>query len=158
MAFQTPISVVEALDNIHAKRYLLPANQREFVWDTSQIEGLFDSILSGYPIGSFPFWSMSDESRRNYEFYEFIREYHELHQRHNPKADVSGPQEITAILDGQQRLTSLYIGLKGSYASKIKWRRRTSDGAFPQKRLYLNLLGRSDECGRNFEFRFSDRG
>ena len=158
MAFQMPITIADAVDHVHTRKYLLPAIQREFVWDTSQIEALFDSILSGYPIGSFLFWSVSNESRQRYEFYEFVRDYHELHQRHNPKADVTGPQEITAVLDGQQRLTALYIGLRGSYASKIKWRRRTSDDAYPSKRLYVDLLGRPEEFGRNYDFRFLTEG
>jgi uncharacterized protein with ParB-like and HNH nuclease domain len=45
MAFQTPITVKEAIGNIYAKKYLLPAIQREVVWDTAQIERLFDSLM-----------------------------------------------------------------------------------------------------------------
>ena len=78
MSFQAPITIRKALENIDNKRYLLPAIQREFVWDASQIEQLFDSVLRGYPIGSFLFWQVSPENSKQYEFYEFMTDYHQL--------------------------------------------------------------------------------
>src|SRR5438445_12885065 len=48
---------------------------------------LFDSVLRGYPIGSFLFWQVSTQNSKQYEFYEFIRDYHDLKQRHNQKAE-----------------------------------------------------------------------
>jgi hypothetical protein len=110
------------------------------VWETYQIERLLDSLIRGYPIGSFLFWQVRGTRCQEYQFYEFIRNYHHRDNSHNQKANVSGLQELTAILDGQQRLTALYIGLKGSYATKAKYRRRTSADAYPVRRLYLNLL------------------
>jgi uncharacterized protein with ParB-like and HNH nuclease domain len=56
MSFQAPITIRKALEAIENKRYFLPAIQREFVWETAQIEQLFDSVLRCYPIGSFLFW------------------------------------------------------------------------------------------------------
>lgn len=44
MGFAQPISIKTAVNQIHEKKYLLPAIQREFVWSTEQIEMLFDSI------------------------------------------------------------------------------------------------------------------
>jgi uncharacterized protein with ParB-like and HNH nuclease domain len=58
MAFVEPITVKEAVENIHQKKYLLPAIQREFVWETDQIEKLFDSLMQDYPINSFLFWDV----------------------------------------------------------------------------------------------------
>ena len=52
------------IDNIHNNRYLLPAIQREFVWRPHQIERLFDSLMRGYPIGSFLFWRVDPEPPR----------------------------------------------------------------------------------------------
>jgi len=105
MAFQTPITVKEAIENIDQKRYLLPAIQREVVWGVEQIERLFDSLLRDYPIGSFLFWQVERKNAGNFQFYEFMREYHERDNSHNPKANVSGKDDVTGILDGQQRLT-----------------------------------------------------
>ena len=115
-AFQTPLTIREAVESIHRKRYLLPAIQREFVWDNEQIVKLFDSLMQEYPIGSFLFWGLEKNKIRDFQFYEFVRSYHERDNTHNPKANVRGDKRMTAILDGQQRLTALYIGLKGTYA------------------------------------------
>ncbi len=154
MSFQTPITIAEAVEGIHTKKYLLPAIQREFVWNTHQIEQLFDSILRGYPIGSFLFWQVSPERVGDYQFYEFVRDYHEKSSRHNPKADLHGVQGLTAVLDGQQRLTSLYIGLRGSYANRTKGAWRSNDGSFPVRRLYLDLLAPDDDWDGGYNFKF----
>jgi uncharacterized protein with ParB-like and HNH nuclease domain len=154
MAFQTPITIKEAIDNIHSKKYLLPAIQREVVWDVDQIARLFDSLMRDYPIGSFLFWHVDKKNTGHYQFYEFMRDYHERDSCHNPKANVSGQDDITGILDGQQRLTSLYIGLKGTYAYKEPRKRWDNPQAFPTRRLYLNLLApkRNDDQGENYTF------
>jgi uncharacterized protein with ParB-like and HNH nuclease domain len=155
MSFQTPITVKEAVDNVHAKKYLLPAIQRELVWDTLQIEKLFDSLMRDYPVGSFLFWHVDKRKAHEFQFYEFIRDYHERDRKHNPKADVTGEDNITAILDGQQRLTALYIGLRGTYAYKEHMKRWDNPAAFPPRKLYLNLLKKySDEEEIDLEYDF----
>jgi hypothetical protein len=140
MAFQTPITIRKALDHIRRNEFVLPAIQREFVWDTDQICGLFDSLMRGYPIGSFLFWKVDREHCREYAFYGFLSDYHKRDNRHNPPVDLKGDEGVTAILDGQQRLTSLHIGLRGSYASKLPHKRWNNPQAFPRRRLHLNLL------------------
>ena len=64
---------------------------------------------------------------------------------------------FNAILDGQQRLTSLYVGLKGSYAYK-EYRRKweNSEWSIPTRRLYLNIAStlEEQEDGRTYEFSF----
>ena len=154
MPFVEPLSIKEAIDNIDSRRFLLPAIQREFVWSTEQIENLFDSIMKEYPISSFLFWEVDAANIKEYQFYEFILDYHERDNNHNHRADVAGKDSVTAVLDGQQRLTALYIGLKGSYASKVQWKRWSNDQAFPKKKLHLNLLGLNEENGEDYEFRF----
>ena len=139
---------------MHRKNYLLPAIQREFVWSTDQIERLFDSLMRDYPINSFLFWEVDKANISNYQFYEFIREYHERDSRHNPKADLNGETGITAILDGQQRLTSLYIGLKGTCAYRLPRKRWDNDSAFPKRKLCLNLLLPAENGDLEFDFRF----
>lgn len=154
MSFQTPITIKKAVDNIHKNKYLLPAIQREFVWDTDQIERLFDSLMQGYPVGSFLFWNVEKEKSRDFQFYEFIRTYHEKDNRHNPIASIDSQEDITAILDGQQRLTSLYIALKGSYAYRLPRMRRDNPLAYPTQHLYVDLLGPSEEYDTKYDFRF----
>lgn len=154
MGFEAPTTIKDVIDGIHERKYFLPAIQRELVWNTDQMEQLFDSIMRDYPIGSFLFWHVEKDNKKDYQFYEFIREYHERDKRHNPKADVSGGGHITAVLDGQQRLTALYLGLRGHYAYKLPWKRWQEDSSFPYRTLHLNLLKRSDELDMEYVFRF----
>lgn len=153
MSFERPITVKEAIDSIQKKLFLLPAIQREFVWSSDQIELLFDSLMRGYPVGSFLFWKIDKDSLSQFQFYEFIRNYHERDNTHNPKADIKGESDVTAILDGQQRLTALLIGLKGTYAYKLPYKRWNNDTAFPKRRLYLNLLKPADDDDMEYDFR-----
>lgn len=160
MSFQAPISISDAISRIRSRRLLLPAIQREFVWGTQKVEWLFDSLLQDYPIGSFLFWEVRDQgAKRDYRYYEFLREYRERYQTHNPEFDTNGHFDFDAVLDGQQRLTAIYIGLTGTYAYKRPrawW--EDSERVLPTRRLFLNLSGLAsedeDEPGRRYEFRF----
>lgn len=143
MSFRDPITVEEALDKIQRNKYLLPAIQREFVWKSWQIEKLFDSLMNGYPIGSFLFWEVT--STKDFKFYEFIKKYDQRETNHNQKIPLIDGDEIIAVLDGQQRLTALYIGLLGTYTEKLPYYRWDSPKAFPEKYLCLNLLDKDDE-------------
>jgi len=118
--FAKPITIKEAIDFIDDGTYLLPAIQRKFVWNSDQIEVLFDSIMRGYPISSFMFWEVKDaEIKNSFKFYRFLNEYREFFKTDNPDINVKGFKDFFAVIDGQQRLTSIYLGLKGSYAEKL---------------------------------------
>jgi hypothetical protein len=162
MAFERPITIKAAINNVHGKKYLLPAIQREVVWDTNRIERLFDSLMRDYPIGSFLFWMVKRTRTSDYQFYEFVREYHQRDHSHNPKAHVSGEEDVIGILDGQQRLTALYVGLRGSYAYKEPRKRWDNPQAFPTRRLCLNLRSPSADESRDltydFKFLTDDQG
>lgn len=156
MAFQTPVTVQDILSGIHEKRYLLPAIQREFVWDQDQIRRLVDSLMRGYPIGSFLLWEVQSDTASRYAFYDFLTDYHERDHPYATKATVPSGAATTAILDGQQRLTSLNIAIYGSHAEKKKYAWWNSPDAFPKKRLCLNLLGDPDheELSLRYDLRF----
>lgn len=141
-------SIKEVVDGLNV-RYFLPDIQREYVWlqkaDEKKIEQLFDSILRGYPIGSFLFWKLpkediaksdeQDSDKLNFQLYQFITNYDER-KPHNEKIRIEEIRcdDLYIVLDGQQRLTSLYIGLKGTRTLRKKWARY-----YEEKRLYLNL-------------------
>lgn len=151
------MTIKEVLDNIRGRRYAMPAIQREFVWDTEQIEKLFDSLMQGYPIGSFLFWEVHADKIEDYKWYGFMREYHEVKTKHNPEFEPPGPRDgLVAVLDGQQRLTALNIGLRGSYAEKLPRKRWNNPDAFPAKELYLKIDSDPEEdgTGTKFEFKF----
>ena len=156
MAFQTPITISTALGSIERREYVLPAIQREFVWWPEQIECLFDSLMRGYPIGSFLFWIVRPEGIEKYKFYDFMLDYHERDNAHCASVGAVTRDEITAVLDGQQRRTALNIGLRGSYAYKLPRLWRNNPNAFPVRRLYLNLLSEAEEneYDMQYDFRF----
>lgn len=153
-SYQTALTINTVIKNIDAKTYLLPSIQREFVWSTKQIEKLFDSIMMDYPINSFLFWKVPKDKANEFKFYEFLRNYHQRDGRHNPKADTNGSDDIIAILDGQQRMTSLYIGLKGTYAYKLSYKRWDNPQAYPKRKLYLNLLTVNEDPDSTYKFLF----
>lgn len=84
MSFQTPRSIEEMLAAIHKRECLMPAIQREFVWGAEQIAKLVDSLMRGYPVGSFLLWDVKPETAQSYTFHVFLTNYHE---RDNPYAD-----------------------------------------------------------------------
>ena len=84
----------------------LPMFQREFVWEKEQSAKLIDSILKGFPIGTFIFWRTKEELRSYKEVGN-----HKLPE--TPKGDY-----VQYILDGQQRITSLYAIRKGIRITK----------------------------------------
>ena len=146
-------NLIKKIDN---NEYVLPALQREFVWKPEQIERLFDSIMKGYPIGSFLFWNVQNENINKYEFYNILKEYHQRDARHNTKINISHKDSVTAILDGQQRITSIYIALKGIYSYKIKGAWKNNDNAYPSRQLYLNIVSPNLDTNKDvqFDFRF----
>lgn len=137
-AFQTPITVKEAMEKINHRDYLIPAFQREYVWDHVRVENLFDSLMREYPINSMLFWQVTQPAYSSFTFYDFLSQYVECHKVHNTATNVTN--DFYAVLDGQQRLTSLYLGLYGTYAYHTKYRGwdYTPDN-FPQRKLYLNI-------------------
>ncbi len=154
MAYEKPITVKEAINSIQNQEYILPAIQREFVWNTKQIELLFDSILRDYPISTFLFWKVKAENIKRFKFYRFLPNYHQRDKKHNEPAELSGDKDRFAILDGQQRLTSLYLGLMGSYAFKLSRYDWKSDHAFPPRLLYINLLAPSKDSDLLYDLKF----
>ena len=150
------------IEEINSRKIYLPAIQRKYVWDDDQITRLMDSIMLGYPIGTFLFWKVRKSiiNKKEYSMYEFIKDFHERDVYKNPSAPQPFPigsdeETIWAVLDGQQRLTSLYIALQGSMSRKLPNKRWKNDDAFPIKELYLDLHSqRTDEEDISYEFKF----
>ena len=155
--YQTPVTIEHTLRKIERHDIVLPAIQREFVWQPEQICKLFDSLMQGYPFGTFLYWKVNQENNKIYQFYDFVREYHEKDNPHCPRLGELPNRDVTAVLDGQQRLTALNIGLRGSMANKVPWKRRSNPDAYPQKQLYVDLLWTpddEDDVGLQYRFEF----
>lgn len=155
-------SIRAIIDDVNSRRVYLPAIQRKYVWGDSQITKLMDSIMLGYPIGTFLLWKVKKSivNQKEYSMYEFIKDYHDRDMYKNPTAPQpfsigSVDETIWAILDGQQRLTSLYIALQGSMSRKLPNKRWKNDDAFPKKELYFDLHSeKTDDENISYEFRF----
>ena len=130
-------TIAEILGKLN-NSYFLPAIQRPFVWEPEQIVRLFDSLMQGYPISSFLFWNLKGENREYWEIYKFVQEF-KFGETHDEKIE-SGDSDITLILDGQQRLTSLLVGIKGTYTVRMKYQRKTNTSAWVRQALFLDLL------------------
>ncbi len=79
----------------------IPQFQRDFVWSREKSAKLLDSILKGYPIGTFIIWKTK----------ETLRSVRNIGGAKLP--DTPPGEYVHYVLDGQQRLTSIYATLKG---------------------------------------------
>lgn len=126
----------------------------------NKIEKLFDSLMKGYPISSMLFWKVKGGTKTDFRFYKFLSAFIQYHRICNDPIPTDNINDFYAILDGQQRLTSLYIGLCGSYAYK-DYRKRWdySESNFPTRHLYLNISRKytQEESDREFIFSFVDK-
>ncbi len=155
--YQTGDTIKRTLDEIHRHDLVLPAIQREFVWQPEQICRLFDSLMQGFPFGTFLYWRVASENSGRFKFFDFVLNYHQRDHPHCPPLPEMPNRQLTAVLDGQQRLTALNIGLRGSIARKLPYKWWKSPGAFPTRRLYLDLLWQPDEDdeeGLKYRFNF----
>lgn len=155
------ITIKAAIDKIDAGDFLLPSIQRRFVWNTEQIELLFDSIMQDYPINTFMFWRVnSAEIKNQFRFYDFLKKYIGYKGGNNEERKTKGYKDFDSVIDGQQRLNSLYIGLKGSYAYKqYVYRKKiyyNDESSYPTRKLYLDLLSpiETDEQKKKYDFQF----
>ena len=103
------MSIFELINEIDNGEIVLPAIQRDFVWDENRIELLFDSIFRGYPVGIVLLW----------ETYVQIQIRH-FTKNHTPGGIYSFEENrkghrVKLVLDGQQRLSSIYVALKGTF-------------------------------------------
>ncbi|WP_120955655.1 DUF262 domain-containing protein [Helicobacter mehlei] len=80
--------------------YQIPRFQRDFVWKKDQVAKFIDSLVRSYPTGSFVVWRTKERLQANKEIGQvFLKE---------PKAG-----EIYYVLDGQQRITALFMIYQG---------------------------------------------
>lgn len=157
-------TIKQVIGDIDQNKIYLPALQRKFVWGKHQIELLFDSLMRNYPFGTFLFWRLRRQNAEQYVFYEFLTEYDERTPYNRRKTGSFTHEEIIGVLDGQQRLSSMYIGLMGTHTEKTPYKRASSAKAYPTMSLHLNLLSlpylvdTADKIQtleeQNFEFRF----
>ncbi len=112
--------------NIEQGLIKIPQFQRKFVWSMDQTAKLLDSIVKSYPIGTFILWETNERLRS-------IRNIGNIQFPEPPSG-----QYVQYVLDGQQRMTSLYVIMKG-----IKLADGT--GAVDYSEIYVDLEAEPDE-------------
>lgn len=128
------MSIYELINEIDRQDIVLPAIQRDFVWDEERIELLLDSIFRGYPVGIVLLW----ETYTPIQFRTFPRNHVPggIYQFDENKKG----RRMQLVLDGQQRLSSIYVALKGT---------------FDDRRLYYDILsGRDSDDHSEVKYRF----
>ena len=158
MKFES-INIKQAINDIRNNKIFLPPIQRNFVWDHDRIVNLFDSLYRNYPIGNCIFWKLKPETSQNYPLYEFIKEYSKNKSKTITNKIVSPnllEHDVIAVVDGQQRLSSLFIGLAGTYKYKKGGKGlHNVDTSFVTSKLYINLLAtETKEFGEEKLFKF----
>jgi hypothetical protein len=101
-----PLKYDHLFGMVDTGRLKIPMFQRDFVWTTAQTASLLDSIVKGYPIGTFIFWKTRDAMRH-------FRNIGNVELPEPPSGDA-----VHYVLDGQQRITSLYAARKGVRVTK----------------------------------------
>lgn len=91
-----------------------------------------------YPIGTLLLWDLPKQSRGDWEIYRFIENFWEG-DIHNDQVELGADTPCTLVLDGQQRLTSLLIGLKGTYVVRKKRKRKSNADAWDEVALHIDL-------------------
>lgn len=162
------ITIYEAMMHIKDGKYVMPAFQRQFVWSMEQIEKLWDSILLDYPIATFLFWHVDDNNVTwDTYFCNFLTTVTFDNRKQADSVnyeltDINVAVTDTAILDGQQRLTSLYLSLLGDSFIRQKYARRGNVGGTVTKlliELNKNKLDVDEEeyNSKKFDIKFSEK-
>ncbi len=145
MALYTDDTIHRVIEAVN-QEYFLPDIQRSFVWKQDQIYALFDSIMRGYPINTFLFWKVNREylQQNSIKRFKFLLE----NRGENDEESSFSDRDYFLVLDGQQRITTLNITLKGQYIERNK-----------RKELFLDILSgkKENEDGLLYEFKFLDK-
>lgn len=112
------MKISELLDSIDKRDLALPEFQREYVWSKDQSKQLIDSLLKDFPVGSLLFWKTDKPP--------------ELKNVDVPPDKLG---TVSVILDGQQRLTTLYMLMR----SKVPPYYRDMDITHDPRDLYFNI-------------------
>lgn len=117
----------------------LPDLQRPFIWSNAKVRDLFDSMYKGYPVGNLLLWKEQNQDPRRV-------------------IGAGGHQAFPSllILDGQQRLTSLFAVMKGREVLRDNHRREEIKIAFNPLKESFEVASASTEKNRHFINSISD--
>ena len=115
------------INDISRGQIKIPQFQRDFVWSLQKSAALMDSVIKGYPIGTFIFWATKDR----------LRSVRDLGNQELPPPKDG--EAVSFVLDGQQRLTSLFATLNGLKIERDSGQHDDFSG------IYIDLNAKEDE-------------
>lgn len=134
MAIWKTYRVADAVTEIADQKFVLPVIQRSLVWTEDKMELLFDTLLKGDSFGGVMVIEEEKESKPLFNYRAFTKDGNFI-----PSIQVDKlSQQQLFVIDGQQRLQSFFIGLKGSINGKV---------------LYFDLYS---DFNTEFEFKFEN--
>lgn len=162
------ITIFEALHHIKSGKFIMPAFQRQYVWSMEQIEKLWDSILLDYPIATFLFWHIDNNNVSGDTYFcNFLSEvtFDNRKQADSINYELSTINlslTDTAVLDGQQRLTSLFLSLLGKAYIRQKYARRKVVGGTVAKLVielnkHKSSVDEEEYNSKKFDIRFTEK-
>lgn len=134
MATWKAYKISDAVNEIDEEKFVLPVIQRRLVWEEEKMELLFDTLLKGDSFGGIMVIEEDKGDKPLFNYRPFTKDGSNISSR---QVD-SLPQLQNFVIDGQQRLQSFYIGLKGSINGKV---------------LYFDLFS---DYNTEFEFKFEN--
>ena len=121
------IKYTTLISDIEKGAVKIPQFQRQFVWSKEQSATLIDSILKGYPIGTFIMWKSKEVLRS-------LRNIGHIDLPEIPEGDF-----VYYVLDGQQRMTSIFASLRGAIITREDGKREDFS------EIYIDLTANEDE-------------
>jgi hypothetical protein len=106
--------------------------------------------MKEYPISTFLLWNPPTANKGNWHTYKFAQHF-KYGEVHNEEANLTELRDVNLVLDGQQRLTSLFIALMGSYRVRPKYKRKRIESSYLRQELFLNLLKNPDQASEEDE-------
>lgn len=131
--------IANILMDIHEGTFRIPNIQRGYEWDQQRVLKLLDSIMNGYPIGAIMIWQPGSNNADEIRTRPFIRDYNSQSDYLTAPPHPSEVEDPFFVLDGQQRLQSLYLSFYGSYNGR---------------RVYLQVDHRPTIEDENYRFEF----
>jgi hypothetical protein len=131
------LKIVDCIEKIEKEELVLPVVQRDFVWQSEKIELLFDTLLKGDSFGGIMTIKDLKGKKPIFSYRNFIRNYKKGNGVLSKEVEKL-KQNISYVVDGQQRLSAFYIGIQGTYNDK---------------QLYFDLLSEIEH--KNFNLKFA---
>lgn len=141
-------TISECIEKVNDSLYL-PDIQRPYVWQEDNIYLLFDSICRDYPINTVLFWHLEKPTLEKEKYIKRIKFLSQRYEENTPETGPLSRDSYFLVIDGQQRITTFFLALKGNYKIKEKRKIVLAD-------LLYNFLSGKEENEKEmlYEFQF----